>query len=116
MPDNSHHDLLKLGPWTGSSLLQKSIRRGETELAQEAAMLLYRYRGTAVWRRLITIVIEDVGIAGLDLVSEVVRLGTDKALRAVLGSEAELLADLTAKLAAAPKDRGSDYLNSAVIW
>jgi hypothetical protein len=107
---------LNLDPWVASSLLQKSIRRGEAKLAQRAVALLYRYRGAAVWWRLITIAIEDVGIADLDLVCEIIRLGTDKPLRAVLGSDPDLMHEFAAKLAAAPKDRSADYLNSVVMW
>jgi hypothetical protein len=106
---------LKLDPWTASSLLQKAIRRGEIELAQYAAKVLHRYRGTGIWSRLITIAVEDVGIADLNLVLEVTRFGTDKALRSVLASDSELIADLAVKLAGAPKDRCADYLHSAAV-
>jgi hypothetical protein len=38
-------------PWIVSSLLQKWIRRGETEIAQRAALSLLKLRGSAIWRR-----------------------------------------------------------------
>jgi hypothetical protein len=95
-------------------LLQKAIRRGETALAEKAAALLYRYRGKAIWRRLTTIAVEDVGIADLEALWEVVRLSADEELRAVLGSEAELIARVVDRLADAPKDRSADYLYCAV--
>jgi hypothetical protein len=111
MSDDASH--LKLDPWAASSLLQKAIRRGEVDLAKSAASLLHRYRGVAVWRRLIIIAVEDIGIADLDLVGEVVQLATNKEVRAVLASDADLLSDVCSRLAAAPKDRSADYLMSA---
>jgi hypothetical protein len=104
---------LKLDPWAASSLLQKAIRRGEVDLAKSAASLLHRYRGVAVWRRLIIIAVEDIGIADLDLVAEVVQLATNKEVRAILGSDADLLSDVCSRLAGVPKDRSADYLISA---
>ena len=107
---------LRLDPYMASSLLQKAIRRGETDLARYAATVLHRYRGAAIWNRLMTIAVEDIGIADLDLLLEVARLGTDKALRSVLASDGELIQDLTARLASSPKDRCADYLHSAAVW
>lgn len=106
---------LKLDPWATSSLLQKAIRRGETELAQSAATSLYRYRGQAIWRRLINIIFEDVGIANPDLVAEVVWLATDKRARSTIGDDPDLVQDFVARLAASPKDRSTDYLICATL-
>ena len=113
MFDNSPANIIQLDPWTASSLLQKAIRRGETALAQRAAKALREYRGIAVWKRLITIAIEDVGIADLELVWDVVSLGTDKNLRELLGSDNNLLEAICGRLAEAQKDRSADYLYSA---
>lgn len=103
---------LRVDPWVASSALQKAIRRGEVELAQRAAVILHKHRGPGVWRRLMTVAIEDVGIADVALIGEVSRLATDKNLRAILGSESDLLNELCIKLAIAPKDRSADYLYS----
>lgn len=51
--------------WTASSLLQKAIRRGETEYAQAAAINFHKLRGNAIWRRLTLIAYEDIGIGDL---------------------------------------------------
>lgn len=110
MPENPRHHPLKLDPWSASSLLQKAIRRGETLLAQQALSALYRYRGQAVWRRLAIIALEDVGIADPDLVWDCVRSATDPAERA--SPSFGVLAELTTRLASAPKDRSADYLFS----
>lgn len=109
MPENPGHPL-KLDPWSASSLLQKAIRRGEAILTQHALSALYRYRGQAVWRRLAIIALEDVGIADPDLVWDCVRLATDPTERASRSFDA--LAELTIRLASAPKDRSADYVFS----
>ncbi len=101
---------LKLDPWAASSLLQKAIRRGDGELAKYAAQTLYRQRGKSIWRRLVTIAFEDVGIGDPELVSELTFLATDKNLRAMIGDDADLILDLCQRLAEAPKDRSTDYL------
>ncbi|MBA2467423.1 MAG: hypothetical protein H0V46_07465 [Sphingomonas sp.] len=111
----SHSEItrIKLDPWSSSSLLQKAIRRGHTALAQQAAAALYKFRGQAIWRRLLNIAVEDVGIADLDLLWEVTRLATDRRLREILGPEDELMLATCAKLALAPKDRSVDYVYCA---
>jgi hypothetical protein len=113
MSDNLPNRRLALDPWVASSLLQKSIRRGDAAIANQAAAAFARYRGEGLWRRLATIAVEDVGIADIVLVLEVVRLATDRELRFMLGSEADVVSEVCAKLAAAPKDRSTDYLYSA---
>ena len=50
--------------WVVSSLLQKSIRRSETEIAQRAALTSLELRGSTIWRRFMIIAFEDIGAAG----------------------------------------------------
>ena len=45
--------------WVVKSLLQKSIRRGEVEIAQRAALTFLAQQGSAIWRRFIVIAFED---------------------------------------------------------
>jgi hypothetical protein len=104
---------VRLDPWATSSLLQKSIRRGDAALARRAGLTLYHQRGVAVFRRLCIIAVEDIGIADTHLLQEVARIGTDKTLRAVLRSDAELIDDLCSRMALATKDRSADYLYCA---
>ena len=106
---------LKLDPWATSSLLHKAIRRGEAELAQAAATSFYRYRGQAIWRRLLNIAFEDVGIADPDLVAEIAWLATNKRARSAIGDDSTIIQDFVAKLAACPKDRSTDYLICATL-
>jgi hypothetical protein len=107
------HPYFNLDPWSASSLLQKAIRRGEVSLAQTAATAFRRFRGSAIWRRLITIAVEDVGIADIALVHDLVRVGTDKTLRELLGPDDQLISEFCARMARATKDRSTDYVYCA---
>jgi replication-associated recombination protein RarA len=64
-------------PWVVSSLLQKSIRRGEGELAQRAAFTFFHLKGAAVWRRLMVIAFEDVGIGSVDALTPLFALNRE---------------------------------------
>ena len=49
--DSSGLDPILADPWIVTSLLQKAIRRGETEIAKRAANTLFALKGSAIWRR-----------------------------------------------------------------
>jgi hypothetical protein len=100
-------------PWIVSSLLQKSIRRGETEIARCAGLTLFKHRGSSVWRRLMVIAFEDVGIGSLDVVTTTVAAAGDSAWRKNHGGDLKLAVYLAGLLAEAPKDRSADYLCDA---
>ncbi len=100
-------------PWIVSSLLQKSIRRGETEIAQRAALTLFKLRGSAIWRRFMVIVFEDVGIGSADAVIMTVAAGSDATWRKECGGDLRVAVHLAGLLADAPKDRTTDYLCGA---
>jgi hypothetical protein len=100
-------------PWIVSSLLQKSIRRGETEIAQRAALTFVKLRGASVWRRLTVIAFEDVGIGSLEVVTTTVAVSSDSAWRKNHGGDLKLAVYLAGLLAEAPKDRSADYLCDA---
>ena len=108
-------DPVALDPWVASSLLQKAIRRGETDLALLAAREFQRHRGKGIWRRLVNIAFEDVGIADPDLVGEITFLAYDARARACLGPDTELVAGFCRRLAQTPKDRSTDYLVCTAI-
>ena len=99
--------------WVISGLLQKSIRRGETEIAQRAALTFLKLKGSAIWRRLMVIAFEDVGVGNIDAVTTVVATGTDVALRKRCGSDQRVAVHLAGVLAASPKDRSADHLAGA---
>jgi hypothetical protein len=100
-------------PWVISSLLQKSIRRGETEIAQRAALALVQLKGAAIWRRLMVIAFEDVGIGSVDAVIKTVVAASDGTWRNAQGGNTRLAVTLSGILAEAPKDRSADYLVGA---
>ena len=100
-------------PWIVSSLLQKSVRRGETEIAQRAAVTLLHLKGSAIWRRFMVIAFEDVGVGAIDVVTTIVAASPDAAFRKTCGGDLRVAAYLAALLAEAPKDRSADYLVGA---
>jgi len=106
--------LFHFDPWLASSLLQKAIRRSETELAEQAATALLRFRGSATWRRFLVIAIEDIGVACLEAVSEVVAICSDRERRGRLKGDEDAAQHLARILASAPKDRSADLLMSTI--
>jgi hypothetical protein len=58
---------LRLDAYAAASLLRIAIRRGEADLAERAAVRLYRLRGTSVWRHLLFSASGDVGVGDLDV-------------------------------------------------
>jgi hypothetical protein len=100
-------------PWVISSLLQKSIRRGERELAERAAFTFFHHKSAAVWRRLMVIAFEDIGIGNVDALTTTVAAAGDSAWRKNHGGDLKLAVCLAGLLAEAPKDRSADYLCDA---
>ncbi len=68
--DNIVDVSLQCDRWIASSLLQKSIRRGDVEVAQRAACMLHAFDRSAIWRRLIVVACEDVGAGNIDALLE----------------------------------------------
>ncbi|TPQ31537.1 hypothetical protein C2U70_23860 [Bradyrhizobium guangdongense] len=113
-----HEDLGKLSSevmsfeidaWIANSLLQKSIRRGEVETAQRAAMTFLRSRGPAIWRRFVLIAFEDVGIGSTECLEAAVRALNSNSGAGARGNEL-LVSDLAQQLATAPKSRAAEHL------
>ena len=98
--------------WVAASLLQKSIRRGDTQLALRASFHLSGLDRAYTWRRLLIIAFEDVGAAEPDALVETVAVATAPKWRSVRG-EPQSLGYVVTRLAEAPKDRSADYLISA---
>jgi hypothetical protein len=100
-------------PWVVSSLLQKSIRRGETEIAGHAALTFVKLKGSAIWRRLTVVAFEDIGIGSVDALTMIVAAADDSAWRKNHGGDLKLAVHLAGVLSEAPKDRSADYLCGA---
>src|SRR6266542_5237637 len=98
--------------WIASSVLQKSIRRGDVELAQRAACTLNAFDRGAIWRRLVVIACEDIGVGDIDALLETFLAATSTDFRRQCG-EASVLGAVVRRLAEAVKDRSADYLACA---
>jgi MgsA AAA+ ATPase C terminal len=96
--------------WVVNSLLQKSIRRGEVEVAQRAALTFLGQRGSAIWRRFMIIAFEDVGAASPDAVAMTVAASTDARWRKQSGGDIVVAAHLARLLVEAPKSRAAEHL------
>jgi hypothetical protein len=96
--------------WVIKSLLQKSIRRSEVEVAHRAALTFLGQRGSAIWRRFLIIAFEEVGAASIDVVAMTVAASTDVKLRKQLGGDAIVAHHLARLLAEAPKSRSAEHL------
>ena len=103
-------------PWLASSALHKAIRRGDAENAERAVLTLIRHRGTGVFRRLLVIAYEDIGIADTDLLVDLTKLCTDARYRRKFGDTTTVARWLVREMAAAPKDRSSDYLIGSAVY
>src|SRR6266581_2264333 len=110
--DNIVDAPLRCDRWTASSLLQKSIRRGDVELAQRAACTLHAFDRSAIWRRLVVIACEDIGVGDIDALLETFLAATSTDFRRQCG-EASVLGAVVRRLAEAVKDRSGDYLACA---
>lgn len=100
-------------PWVVSSLLQKSIRRGETEITGRAALTFVKLKGSAIWRRLMVIAFEDIGIGSVGALIMTVAAAGDSFWRKNHGGDLTLAVHLARVLSEAPKDRSADYLVGA---
>ena len=109
LADNDSPPPLPCDRWVASSALQKAIRRGDAATAARAATTLVEQGWARLWRRLLVIAVEDIGVGSVDVCIEVVRLvveqkyATSAIRRAALYRACNLLAK-------APKDRSTDYL------
>jgi hypothetical protein len=103
-------DPLKVSPWVGMALLQKSIRRGEKQLALRAAATLLCISPERLWRRLGCVGFEDVGLGDLETVLVVTAALAGKRFRASIGGEWRVSSFLVTRMAHATKCRAADDL------
>jgi hypothetical protein len=101
---------LKISPWLAMSLLQKAIRRGESELAQHAAATLLLIAPDRLWRRCGAAAFEEIGVAGLQTVSLVTAALAGKRYRATIGGEWKVASFVVDRMTKAPKCRAADDL------
>jgi hypothetical protein len=103
-------DPLIADQWVVKSLLQKSIRRGEVDIAQRAALTFLAQKGSAIWRRCIVIAFEDIGAGSADVIAMTVAASTDSSWRKKSGGDAVVASHLARLLAEAPKSRSAEHL------
>lgn len=101
--------------WLAASALQKAIRRSETHTAQRAAMTLLTVEKSAIWRRLVLIASEDVGIGSFDTFATTAAICQNAAWRSKLAQPEQLVLYLVRLLSEAPKERSSEYLSLTAL-
>ena len=98
--------------WLLASLLQKAIRRGDLALARRAGHQLLNMDPSRLWRRVMTVALEDIGFGDGDCAAALIALSCVPQARRLLGSNAEAL-DVALRLGCeAVKDRSGDYFCS----
>lgn len=92
-------DPLPCDRYIARSALQKTIRRGEVGLAQRALASLYGHDPRAIWRHLVIIAVEDVGVANVDLLAQIVGAQRDRSWRISMGGDWSVMAELVRQMA-----------------
>ena len=102
--------------WLLASLLQKAIRRGQSDLALGAALVLLENDPPRLWRRLMTVALEDVGIGDLAVAVDLVAVSSSVTARKLLGGSQASLEILVPLACRAVKDRTADHVASLIRW
>ena len=76
------------------SVMQKAIRRGMTSLALRAAATLLATDPRVLWRRLVVIAMEDLGVGEGDLLARIVAASRDRAWRTKAGGDWPVITSL----------------------
>lgn len=93
--------------WRVSSGMQKAIRRGNVDMAIRCASAIHSLEPDYVWRRLCTVVLEEVGVCDLDLCARFLWVATNKTWRNKNGGSLEYLYMLVEKMCRSVKDRNA---------
>lgn len=116
LPTSSFSECSKISEldgWLASSLMQKAIRRGDTEIAMAASQRLCELRGTSAFNRLIVTAFEDIGVGSEAAVENIVLGSFGPDARQKAGDARQAIAQAVLQLSHSPKDRGADYLISS---
>lgn len=95
-----------------SSMWQKAIRRGDEQLACVAAKSIIKCDEPYEWRRIRAIAMEDVAMANLELVSQIIAISTKTLLLKRIGSR-HALVSMTRQLARSVKCKSGCEL---LLW
>lgn len=104
---NDALELLPCDPWLASSVMQKAIRRSETERAVRAAITLWHQDKVRFWRRLHVTALEDIGPADTEAVIEALTVIPEQRWRKQAGDLRVGLA-IVRRLCKPPKSRLAD--------
>lgn len=96
--------------WRVTSALQKTIRLGQTDRAHAMVHALHAADANYTWRRLCTIVMEDVGIGDVNLVARFLWVATQPVWREANGGELLYLYMLVQQMCESVKDRNANDL------
>lgn len=99
--------------WLASSALQKSIRRGYTETALLMTRSFISHEPDYFWRRINVIALEDIGIANIELVNQVLWVSGKRKWIERVGASA-LAAYLVRAMCESLKDRNACEIPLAV--
>lgn len=99
--------------WIASSAMQKSIRRGDVDTANRAAATLLIQDPRMLWRRLMVIAVEDVGLGDLVAATQVSAAVEDREWCRRHG-DSRVAAYLIEHMARAPKSRSADLMFAIV--
>ncbi len=108
--DTPPFEPLATSPWLAAALLQKSIRRGEENLALHAAASLLQVAPDRLWRRCAGIAAEDVGLGDTNVIALVTAALAGKRFRAGFDGEWNVASFIVSQMASATKCRASDDL------
>lgn len=100
----------QISGWLASAVLQKSIRRGRSDFALAAASVLQARSEARLWRRLVVIAVEDVGLGDLEAVYMTVAAAACRRRLRQTYDATRLLSFIVGRLATATKCRATDDL------
>jgi hypothetical protein len=101
-------------PYLLNSAMQKAIRRGDLAIARRAGHQLLRLDRQRLWRRLMTVALEDIGIASVETAAELVTISTLPAARRLLGGDPHALDIALTRACRTVKDRTGDHFGSII--
>ena len=103
-------------PYVARSALQKALRRGDVDRAEQAALSLMD-DPQRLWKGLAVTVFEDFGSAAVDVRGQVVTACASKKVRSDLGGDGPIARALIRQLCEVPRDRRVDeaYMFAGVL-
>lgn len=102
--------------YRAASALQKAIRRGNVTVALRMANGIYGLDPEYIWRRMAVLVVEEIGVADVELVAAVLWANTKRVWREKNGGDKPYLYMLVERMCRSVKDRSPCDLVCWVDW